>query len=188
MRLAIPAAIVAVALSAVVNAQDSTVKSRTNIKADDARVMSMTGCLRQEVSTGVYALDGTIATSGKQIETNSKVKTDVDKDKTTVKGRAETKADHGAVATAGSTSTFLLLPGNNVDLASHVGERVQISAIMVNPGHGDADVKIKDKTKVDPEHAPDTKAQSKTKLELPRSPAGQYTVMTITPLATDCGH
>jgi hypothetical protein len=186
MRLAIPAAIAALALSAVVTAQDSTVKSRTNIKADDARVMSMTGCLRQELSTGVYALDGAIAASGKQIETNSKVKTDVDKDKTTVKGRAEAKAD-GGVGTAGSTSTFLLVPGNNVDLASHVGERVQISAITVNPGHGDADVKIRDKTKIDPEHAPDTKAQSKTKLELPRSSAGQYTVMSVTPLGTRCG-
>jgi len=187
MRLAIPAAIAALALSAVVTAQDSTVKSRTNIKANDARVMSMTGCLRQDFSTGVYALDGTMAASGRQIETNSKVKTDVDKDKTTVKGRAETKSDGGAVATAGSTSTFLLVPGNNVDLASHVGERVQISAITVNPGHGDADVKIREKTKVDPEHAPDTKAQAKTKLELPRSPAGQYTVMSVTPLGTRCG-
>ena len=36
MRLAIPAAIAALALSAVVTAQDSTVKSRTNIKANDA--------------------------------------------------------------------------------------------------------------------------------------------------------
>jgi hypothetical protein len=186
MRLVILAAVTAVALSGVANAQDSTVKSRTNIKADDARVMSMTGCLRQEVATGVYTLDGTVAASGKDIETNSKVKTDVDKDKTTVRGKTETKSDHGAVATAGSTSTFLLVPSNNVDLASHVGERVQISAIMVNPGHGDADVKIEDKTKVETEHAPDAKSQSKTKLELPRSPAGQYTVMSITPTGSRC--
>ena len=186
MRLVTLAAVVALALSGVANAQDSTVKSRTNIKADDARVMSMTGCLRQEVGTGVYTLDGTVAASGKDIETNSKVKTDVDKDKTTVRGKTEAKSDHGAVATAGSTSTFLLVPGNNVNLASHVGERVQISAIMVEAGHGDADVTIKDKTKVDTEHAPDSKSQSKTKLELPKSPAGQYTVMSITPTGSRC--
>jgi hypothetical protein len=186
MRLVVPAAIAAVGLSAVLNAQDSTVKSRTNIKADDARVMSMSGCLRQEVSSGVFMLDGTLATSGKDIETNSKVKTDVDKDKTSVKGKTETKADHGAVATAGSASTFLLVPGNNVDLASHVGEQVQISAIVVDAGHGDADVKIKDKTKTDNEHSPDAKSQSKTKLELPRSPAGQYTVMSVTSTGSRC--
>ena len=184
MRLLLPATIAAVALSAVLNAQDSTVKSRTNIKTDDARVTTMTGCLRRDA--GLYLLDGAIAASGKQVETNSKVKTDVDKDKSTVKGKTETKADHGAVATTGSTSTFLLVPGNNVDLASHVGEQVQISAITVNPGHGDADVKIADKTKVETEHAPDTKSQSKTKLELPRSAAGQYTVMSVTSTGGRC--
>jgi len=188
MRLVFPVAIVVAALSVALSAQDSTVKSRTNIKADDATVTSMTGCLRQEVAAGVFTLDGTIASSGKQIESKSRVKTDVDKDKTTVRGKAETKADGGAVATSGSTSTFLLVPGNNVDLASHVGERVQISAIMVKQGKGDANVTIKDKTKVDPENAPDAKSQSKTKLELPRSTAGQYTVMSITPTGTRCAN
>ena len=185
MRLVIPAVVLAVALPVAAGAQDSTVKSRTNIKADDARVMSMTGCLRQQAADGVYALDGTIASSGKELQTNSKVKTDVDKDKTTVNGKTETKAD-GRVATSGSSSTFLLVPGNNVDLASHVGEQVQISAITVNAGHGNADVKIREKTKVDPEHAADSKANSKTKLELPRSSAGQYTVMSITSTGQPC--
>ncbi len=185
MRLAIPALMLAIALPAAAGAQDTTVRSRTNIKADDARVTSMTGCLRQEFGTGLYALDGTVAATGKELQTNSKVKTDVDKDKTTVRGKTETKANNGAVATAGS-STFLLVPANNVDLASHVGEQVQISAIMVTPGHGDADVKIKNETKVDPENAPDTKSNSKTKLELPRSSAGQYTVMSVTPTGRPC--
>ena len=188
MRLLFPVAITVAALSVALSAQDSKVKSRTNIKADDATVTSMTGCLGQQLGSGVYTLNGTVATSGKEIESKSKVKTDVDKDKTTVRGKTETKANDGAVATAGSASTFLLVPGNNVDLASHVGERVQISAIMVKPGRGDADVKIKDKTKVDPEGAPDTKSQSKTKLELPRTPAGQYTVMSITPTGTRCAY
>jgi hypothetical protein len=83
----------------------------------------------------------------------------------------------------------MLVPGNrNVDLASHVGERVNITAIMVKQGRGDADVKIKDKTKVDPENAPDAKSRSTTKLELPRSSAGQYTVMSITPTGTRCAY
>ena len=185
MRLLFSAAMTMAVLSVGLSAQDSTVKSRTNIKADDATVTSMTGCLGQ-AATGVYTLNGTVATSGKEIQTNSKVKTDVDKDKTTVRGKTETKANDGAVATGGSV--FMLVPGDNVDLASHVGERVQLTAIMVKAGHGDADVKIKDKTKVDPEHAPDAKSQSKTKLELPRSSAGQYTVMSITPSGTRCAY
>ena len=188
MRLVFSVAMTVAMLPVALGAQDSKVRSRTNIKADDATVTSMTGCLGQGLATGVYTLNGTIATSGKEIETNSKVKTDVDKDKTTVRGKTETKANDGAVATAGSASTFLLVPGNNVDLASHVGERVNLTAIMVKAGKGDADVKIKDKTKVDPENAPDAKSQSKTKLELPRSPQGQYTVMSLTSTGSRCAY
>jgi hypothetical protein len=185
MRLAFPVAIAIATLSAALGAQDTKVRSRTNIKGDDATVTSMSGCLRQELATGVYILDGTSAATGKEIETNTRVKTDVDNDKTTVKGKSETKAS-GAVATGGSDSTFLLVPGNGVELAPHVGEQVQISAIMVKAGHGDADVKIKEKTKVDPEDAPDTKSRSKTKLELPRTAAGQYTVLALTPTGRRC--
>jgi hypothetical protein len=186
MRLVTAAAIVALALPMAAGAQDSKTKSRTNIKADDARVMSMTGCLRQEVASGVYTLDGAVAAAGKEIQTDSKIKTDVDKDETKVTGEAETKATDGAVATTGSSSTFLLVPGNNVDLASHVGEQVQISAIMVERGHGDADVKIKDKASVDPDHGKETTSTSKTKLELPKSPASQYTVMSVTSTGMRC--
>ena len=189
MRLFIRVVIAIAALSVPLAAQDSKVKSRTNIKADDATVTSMTGCLGQELATGVYTLNGTIATSGKELETNSKVKTDVDKDKTTVRGKTETKAHDGAVATGGTESIFMLVPGNsNVDLAAHVGERVQISAIAVKAGHGDADVKIKENTRVDAEHAPDATSRSKTKIELPRSPAGQYTVMSITSTGSRCAY
>ena len=186
MRLALPAVIVALALPLVAGAQDSKTKSRTNIKADDARVTSMTGCLRQEVASGVYTLDGAIAASGKELQTDSKIKTDVDKDKTTVKGETETKSKDGAVATTGASSTFLLVPGNNVDLASHIGEQVKITAIMVERGHGDADVKIKDQTKVEPEHGKDTTSTSKTKVELPKSSGGHYTVVSISSSGMRC--
>jgi len=188
MRLVVPAAVLALAMSALVSAQDkdSTVTSRTNIKADDARVVSMTGCLRQEVASGLYLLDGAVVASGKEVETNAKVKTDVDKDKTTVKGKTETEAEHGRVATSGTASTFLLIPGNNVNLASQVGEQIQVSAVMVKPGKGDADVTVKQQTKVDPEHGSDSKSESKTKVELPRSPDGRYTVMSVTPTGDKC--
>ena len=186
MRLLIPSTVAVMLLSLTASAQDSTVKSQTKIKADDAQVMSMTGCLRQDPLTSIYMLDGTVAAAGKNVETNSRVKTDVDRDKTTVKGTTQSKANGGAVATGGVVSSYTLLPGNNVDLASHVGEQGQVSAIVVKPGHGDADVKIQDKTKVEPEHARDSTSKSKTKVELPRSAAGAYTVVSMTPLGTAC--
>jgi hypothetical protein len=186
MRLLIPTTIAVALLSVAVSAQNTTARSRTNIKADDAQLISMTGCLRRDAVTSNYMLDGTAAAAGKELKTTSKVKTDVDRKSTTIKGETRTTADGRAVATGGVGSTYTLVPGTNVDLASHVGQQVQISAMMVKPGHGDAEVKIDQKTKVDPAHAPDSTSRSKTKVEVPRSAVGQYTVVSITPLGTTC--
>ena len=39
------------ALAVTVGAQDTTLKSLTQIEADDAKVMSMSGCLRHDAAT-----------------------------------------------------------------------------------------------------------------------------------------
>jgi hypothetical protein len=154
------------------------VKSRTKVTADDAQVMTMTGCLRHD--GGHYTLVGTMI-AGDELKTKTKTKTDVDKDDTTVNSKTVTKGNHG-----GMVSSYMLVPRDNLDLAAHVGHQVEISAVMVDAGHGDADLKIKDKTTVDPENARDTTTRSKTKVEVPRSRAGAYTVMSVRPLAATC--
>jgi hypothetical protein len=175
----------ALALSATASAQDSTVKSRTDIKADDAKVISMTGCLRHDVATDSYTLVGNVTAAGNDLTTKSSVKTDVDKDTTKVQGKTETKGNK-PVATAGGLATYALLAAPEVNLAPNVGQQVQISAIQVEKGHGNADVTVKDQTKVERENAPDSKSNSKTKVELPRSPNGAYTVVSVMPLGTPC--
>ena len=186
MKCVMPILAVTVALAVPAVAQDSTSKTRTKIKADDARVVSMTGCLRQDTFSNTYTLVGTMASSsGDDLKTKTKVKTDVDKNDTKVKATTKTSTDDGAVATSGSSARFTLLPGE-VTLSPHVGHMVQLSAIMVEPGHGDADVKIKEKTTVDPEHGDDSTSRSKTKVELPKSPYGQYTVVAVNPISGNC--
>jgi hypothetical protein len=185
MRLTVLVAFVVAALSVTAGAQDSKVKSRTDIKADDAKVFSMTGCLRNDPVTHSYALVGTITAAGDDLTAKSKVKTDVDKDKTTVQGKTEAKGNK-PVATGGDIGTYALLAAPDVNLTPNVGQQVQISAVQVEKGHGDADVKVKDQTKVDRENAPDSKSSSKTKVELPRSPNTAYTVVSVTPLGMPC--
>ena len=185
MKLLIPIGAAVAALSVTVGAQDTTIKSRTKIKGDDARVVSMTGCLRQDV--GGYALVGTIGAAGHDLKTETKVKSDVDRHGTKVRATTNAKADHdGSVATTGVMSTYALVPGNGVNLSPYVGQQVQISAATVKPGHHDADVKIEDKTTVDPEHGRDTTSRSKTKIEVPRTAYGQYTVVSVKPLGSTC--
>ncbi len=185
MRRTVLVAFVAAALSAPASAQDSKAKSRTDIKADDATVISMVGCLRNEPVTNSYLLVGTVTAAGDEVTNKTKVKTDVDKDKTEVKAKSETKGDD-AVATAGAVSTYLLLASPRVNLAPHVGQQVRISALQVEKGHGDADVKLKEETKIEREDARDSKSTSKTKLELEKSPSNAYTVVTVTPLGMAC--
>jgi len=184
MRLTVLVAFVAAALSTTASAQDSKAKSRTDIKADDARVMSMVGCVRHEPVSDSYLLVGTVTAAGDDLTTKTKVKTDVDNDKTKVEAKSETKGND-AVGTAGA-STYLLLATPKVNLAPHVGQQVRIAALQVEKGHGDADVKIKDETKVEREDAPDSKSNSKTKLELPRSPNAAYTVVSMKSLGVPC--
>jgi hypothetical protein len=189
MKLTIYGAVVLLAVGTTLSAaQDTTVKSRTKIEGDEAQVVSMTGCLRQDVQTGAYMLVGSVDAIGEKVTNDAKVKVDRDKHDTTVTAETRAKGDNGDKrdqAAAGVTSTYVLMPGN-VNLTSHVGQRVQVAAATVKPGHKDADVTVKDETKVDPEHGRDRTSREKTKVEIDRAPLGQYTVVSVKPLGGSC--
>jgi len=189
MRLTIyGAAVLLAAGTGLSAAQDTTVKSRTTIEGDEAKVVSMTGCLRQDVQTGAYMLVGSVDAVGEKVTNDAKVEVDRDGDNTTVTAETRSRSDNGDKhdqAAAGVPSTYVLMPGN-VSLSSHVGQRVQIAAAAVKPGHKDADVTVKNETKVDPEHGRDRTSREKTKVEIERAPLGQYTVVSVKPLGGTC--
>jgi hypothetical protein len=188
MRLTIYSATLLLALGTTVGAQDTSVKSRTKIEGDEAQVVSMTGCLRQDVSTGAYMLVGTVDAVGERLTNEAKVKIDRDKDDTEVTAETRAKADKGDKrdkGAAGLASTYVLSPGN-VNLKPHVGQRVQVAAAAVKPGHKDADVTVKEETKVDPEHGRDSSSRSNSKVQIERGPLGQYTVVSVKSLGGTC--
>ena len=185
MRRILAACAIATALSVAASAQDSTVKSQTKVKTDEASVVSLTGCLQRDVA-GHYTLMGTIVAGDNDLTTKSKVKTDVDKDKTKVKSSSKTDVDDGHVATTGTATTFMLVQQSGTPLTQFVGQNVQISAVIVDPDHKDADVKVDDKTNVDPERGKDSTSRSKTKLEIDRGIPGQYNVVSVKPLGGRC--
>ena len=184
LRLISICAVVA-AMTVAVGAQDTKVTSRTKVKADDATVISLTGCLRQEPVSGHYTLLGSTAAAGDKVTTKTRVKTDVDDDDVEVTARTRSRADD-AVATSGTMTTYMLVPRGGVTLAPHVGHQVQVSAVMLEPGEDDADVKIQDRTTVDPDHAPARTGRSQTKIEVENVPHGQYAVVSVKALAAPC--
>jgi hypothetical protein len=186
MRLLFPIGAAVAALAVTVSAQDTTVKTRTQIEADDAKVMSMTGCLRHDAATDTYSLIGAIASSATGLSTRTETRTEVEKDEVNVETRSKTKAEDGAVGTSGVISTYALVPRSGVELKAHAGKRVQISALKIERGEGDAEVTVREKTTTEREDARDTSTRSKTTVEVPRSPGGAYTVVSVKEMAGTC--
>lgn len=184
MRRILTAGAIALSMTLVASAQDSTTKSKTQIKTDDATVFSMTGCLQRDVA-GNFTLHGTAVKSKEGLTTETKVRAENDRDESKVTTTTRTKAEDGRVGTAGTLATFMLTPREGVALSEHVGQQVQLTAIIADPDAKDAEVKIEEKTRVDPEHADASTKRSKTELEVAGG-TGLYTVTTVKPMGGAC--
>ena len=186
----IPVIAVALGLAVSAAAQDSTVKSRTKVSVDDAHTITLTGCLAQEAGN-LFTLRGTSAVAHGDVTTKSKVETDVDNHGADTKTKARTEVDHDGDAHAGApglTATYELTPQAGVDLASQVGQQVQITAVSLDPKKGDDDAKVKveDKTSVERENAPDAQVKSRTEAKLPRGEHARVTVLSVKQLGSAC--
>jgi hypothetical protein len=156
--------------AASVSAQDATIKSKTKINADDAKAMTLTGCLVGGPAT--FMLSNAIGG-----------------DPGGIARVPHEGAQSPAVGTSGTVSSYDLTPREGVDLRSHVGERVEISALMVAPatkGDDDAKINVKEKTKAKVDDAPDQRSQTKTKAEIARGPAPKLAVMTVRTVSPTC--
>jgi hypothetical protein len=187
MKQMITAAALALGIAASAAAQDTTVKSKTKVEADDARAVTLTGCL-QQTPASVFTLRGTAVTSD-EVTTRSRAKTDVDDDgdrvTTSTRTRVETD-DRKAVGTAGLTTIYELTPQQGINLTGHVGHQVQITAIALTGKKGDAEVTVTEQTRVQREDAEDAKVQTRTKADIPRGAANRFTVISVKSLGTPC--
>ena len=190
MKALITGSIVALALGVTAAAQDSTVKTQTKVSGEDTRALTMRGCLQQTAGSG-FLLFGAATASGEDLTSKTKTKTDVDDDGTSVKSRTATKIDNDdkGVGTAGTVTSYVVMPRDGVTLAEHAGHEVEITAVRIDArtgGDKDAEVTIKERTKVDADDAPDAKVQSKTKAEVPRGVSPQLMAMSVKSLGRSC--
>jgi len=190
MKPVITATLIALTISVTAAAQDKTVKSQTKVSGDDAKAVMMRGCLQETAAGNGFLLLGGFTAAGDDLKSKSRVKTDVDGDKRTVKDKSKTTIDDDhAIATAGSATAYTVTPRAGVDLASHVGQEVELNAALIDARKGgdkDAEIKIKDDTKIDREHAPDSKVESKTKAEVARGPLPQLMALSVKSLGRPC--
>lgn len=181
----------AAAFAVTAAAQDTTVKSKTTIDADDAKVVTMKGCLQR--GTGdLFVISNATVAKGDDLEAKSRTEVDVDDDETEVKTKSrtevETDDDDEAVGTSGVAKTYEVTAKDGVNLAAHVGHTVEITAVALEAkdGDDDAEVEMETKTKVEVDDAPDSKVKSKTEAELPRGSMPRLTVMTVKHVAPSC--
>jgi hypothetical protein len=179
--------------AASVSAQDTTVKTKTKVDADDAKIIKMTGCLSKAPSGDLFVLAGAMPLKGDDMPAESKTKIDVDDDETEVKKKSKTEVetdDDETVGTTGSVTTYELMPKEGVDLTAHVGHKVEVTAVAVNPSDDDddAEVDITTKTKVKVDDAPDSKMKTKTEAELPRGENARLTVISVKHVAPTCSN
>ena len=190
MHRIIPVAALALGMAVSAAAQDNTVKSKTKIKADDARAITLVGCLDRGPGSA-FTLQNAIAGTGKEVTTNSKVETDVDNHGKDVKTKSRTEIDRDSsrrAGVAGLKASYELTPQQGVDLALHVGHQVQITAVALDPKKGDDDakVKIEEETRTDRENAPDSKVTSRTEAKLSRGDQSKVVVLSARTLAPAC--
>jgi hypothetical protein len=187
MKRLIPACAIAAACAVGVHAQDSKTTTRTQVKADDAKAVTATGCLVPGLAPDRYVLRGAIVARGEEVTSKIQTKTEVERDESRVQTDTRTKAEGGRDRVgAGTVVLYELSPRTGVDLAAHSGQQVQLTAIILDRGKGDADVKIKEDTKVDREHASDSKSKTESKITIDRGDGPRLNVISVKPLGQPC--
>ena len=190
MKRLIPACAFALAAAVTAQAQDNTVTSKTRVEVDDAKAFVATGCLEQTLDTKAFTLVEAVGVTGEELSTKSRVSTDVDKNETSVKTETQTRVDgdERAVGTSGTTKNYALSPRAGVDLMPHVGKRVEISGIMVPAAKGDkdAEITIREETKVDGDDAPDGKTKTRIEADIQRGAHPQLNVLSVKAVPGTC--
>ena len=121
-------------------AQDSSVKTKTKIKGDDAQTVTYTGCVQGGTQTRTYVLDKVVP----------------------VRQTTETSTDAAGTPTATTTTTYALVPSDTVQITEYVGHKVEVTGMLVPEGEMtyESETKVNDDTK--------TKEKVKTESDLPQ--------------------
>ena len=176
---------IAAACVAPAFAQDSTTTTRTQVKADDAKAVTATGCLVPGASAGSFALRGAITSRGEEVSSKTRTETEVDRDESRVRTETRTRAE-GDRGRTGAALFYNLSPRAGVDLAAHVGHQVQLTAIVLNRGEDDAEVRVREETRVDREDGRDTKSRTESRVTVDRGDGPRLNVISVKPLGGNC--
>lgn len=144
------------ALAIALNAQDSAVQSRTEVKGDSGKMITYSGCVKTGTETQSFVLDKVVPL-----------------------GQTTDVTTSGNVTTTTTRTSYLLIPGEKVTLQQFVGHKVEVTGMMIPAGES----KTETRTKIERDNAPDVtiKEKSKSDTDLP-----QFRVTSVKHLADSC--
>jgi co-chaperonin GroES (HSP10) len=146
----------ALACAAALHAQETTTRTKVEVKGDEAKTVTYSGCLQTSPETRSFILAKVVPV-----------------------GRTTTTEVGTAGTTTTTTTTYALVPGEKVEFQQHVGHKVEVTGMMVPAG----DSKTETKTKIEREDAPDITIKEKTKSD---DAMAQFRVISIKQLAESC--
>jgi hypothetical protein len=99
----------ACAVGLAAQAQETTTRTETKVKADDAKMVTFSGCVKPGTEAKAFILEKAVPVR-----------------KTTTE---EATGTSGVVTT--TTTTYALVPGESVELTGDVGHKVEVTGMMV---------------------------------------------------------
>ena len=118
----------------VTNAQETTTKTQTKTSGNSPQVITYTGCVQTGTQAKTYVLDKVVPVT-----------------KTTT---TETPTS----STTTSSTSYVLVPGESVTVQEHVGQKVEVTGMLVPGGN----TRTETTTRTDREDAPDSKTRTRT--------------------------
>jgi hypothetical protein len=123
----------------------------TKVNVDHGKTVTYTGCIQTGSQSDSYILANVVPMA-----------------------KTETRGTTGTT----DETTYALIPEKMVTLHEHVGQRAEVTGVVIKPGHGDA--KIETKTRENGE------TTGRTKEEVKRGPLPQFRVVSVKPLGQRC--
>ena len=100
----------ACAVGLAAQAQETTTRTETKVKADDPKMVTFSGCVKSGTEAKAFILEKAVPIRRTTTE--------------------ETTGTSGVVTTT-STTTYALVPGESVELTGDVGHKVEVTGMMV---------------------------------------------------------
>jgi len=138
---------------ALANAQDTKTTIQTKVDGKKAETVTYTGCVESGTETKTFILNHVVPMSRS----------------TTTSGTTGTT----------TTTTYALVPEQQVELETHVGHKVEVTGLLIPKG----DSKVTTTTKIEREHAPDSKTTETVKSN---NAYPQFRVLSVKNLADRC--